>query len=57
MAGVSTLVSPCYKGCDFVVGEAMQKEKHRPEERPGSVSRQIPPGHRDEHWGLRWPFL
>lgn len=57
LAGVSTLLSPHYKGCDFVVAEAMLKEKHTPEEKPQGVSGQIPPSHRDKHLGLRWPFL
>lgn len=52
MAGVNTLFSPRYKGCDFVVGEGMLKEKHTPEEKPDGVSGQIPPSHRDQRWGL-----
>lgn len=60
LAGVSTLFSPRYKGCDFVVGEGMLKEKHTPEEKPDSVSGQDPPQPQGpalgfEHWGFLQP--
>lgn len=43
-------------GCDSVVGEAMLREKHALEERPDSVSQQIPQP-QGQALGLRWSFL